>query len=193
MRLAWLLPLVLAACARPALVAEPLAAFDGSEILPVAVAVRPLDAAQARDVFGLDPAPMGVAAIAVRVANRAFVPVALPTAEGWAIYDAPARRPLARGLAPEAAADRIAAALRDAGGSVSPASTRALADALARRALGTGTVPAGGVAAGLVYLLPEENVRLDVEGLASAFVAAAIAPVGAATPAGPVAGRLRPR
>jgi hypothetical protein len=113
--------------------------------------------------------------------------------EGWAIYDSEARRPIARGLAPGAAAERIAGAIRGAGGSVSAEAARSLADALVLRALGARTVPPGGVAAGLVYLLPEDDVRVDAEGLAGTFVAASFAPAGGAAPAGPVAGRLRPR
>lgn len=185
--------LALAGCtARGVLIAEPLAAFDGREVLPLALEVEPLDEDRAREVFGLDPAPMGVAAIAVQVANRAFVAMALPPADGWALHDSNAGRRLARGIAPEQAAALVAETIRSAGGEVSTEAARALAGTLARRALGAQVVPPGGIVGGLIYLLPEGDVRLDPEGLANRFVAAPIGPVGTADPA-PVAGRLRPR
>ena len=180
--------LALAGCAAGSgLVAEPLATFDGGSVLPVAVQVRPLGPRRARRLLGLDPTPLGVVAMEVRLANRAFEPMALSGSEAWAIHDARAGARLAEGLSPDDAAAALSEAIRAAGGT---ASTEALADRLKGRVLAAGVLAPGAVAGGLVYFRPAENVRLDAGALPGRFVAAPIAPVPA-NPAGPVGGRLR--
>jgi hypothetical protein len=171
--------------------AEPLSALDGGTIVAVALAVEPLDAERAAARLGLDPAPLGVTALLVRVTNRTFSPLALPPPEAWDLYDAAATGRLARALAPEPGARRVAEGLRAAGGRLSPERERELVERFSRRALGPRVLPSGDTATGLVYLVAEEGIRLDPEGLAGTFLGAPLA-VGEGPPR-LLAGRLRAR
>ena len=194
MRVASLVPLLaLAGCtAGYALVAEPLATLDGSALLPAAVELVK-EGRATRRALGLDPTPLGVRAVEVRVTNRDFAPLAIPPPEEWTILDASAGLPVARGLSAAEAARRVARTIRDGGGALTEEEERELADRFARRALAAGKLRPGGTAAGLIYFLPDAGVRLDRGGLASRFVAAPIGRVGGGEPSRPAAGRLRPR
>jgi hypothetical protein len=193
MRVAGLLAAVLlAGCtAGGVLRAEPLSALDGSAVVPIALAVEPLDPEGAAKRLGLDPAPLGVSALEVRVINRSFAPLALPEPGAWVLYDGTATEELARALAPGNAAHRVAEALRAAGGTISGEEERQLAARWSRRALASGELPSGGTAAGLVFLVAEDGTRLDPAGLVGRFLAA---PLGAGEEPGRLlAGRLRAR